>query len=164
MNNFQDRYVRNNPRRNAKMNPILWDDNTSRYLSFNGEVENVECFSNMEGYTREYSNINGEKNEKTTQIQCKNGLANVIVNDNGQITNKMYDIDLDSIASNKIKGTIAEIDNIHNGKIAQSMSFDRMMYNHLRNTMNRLNQQVNESVLSLHKRTIENDPFFNPTF
>ena len=88
----------------------------------------------MEGYTREYSNINGEKNEKTTQIKCNNGLANIIVNDSGQITNRMYDIDLDSIASNKIKGTIAEEDNIH-GKIVQSMSFDRMMYNHLRNTM-----------------------------
>ena len=162
MNNFQDRYVRNNPRRNAKMNPILWDDNTSRYLTFNGNKHNVECFSNMEGYTYQYSNVNGTQNTKTTQVKCKNGMADVIVNDNGKITNNMYDINLDSIANHKFKGTMEEIDNIHNNNIVESMSYDRMMLNHVRNTMGRLNQQVNQSVLSLHKRTIENDPFFYP--
>ena len=53
-----------------------------------------------------------------------------------------------------------EIDNIHNNNIVENMSYDRMMLNHVRNTMGRLNQQINQSVLSLHKRTIENDPFF----
>ena len=74
----------------------------------------------------------------------------------------MYDINLDSIASNKIKGTMEEIDNIHNDNIVQSMSYDRMMLNHLRNTMGRLNKQINPSVMSLHNRTLENDPFFFP--
>ena len=160
MDNFQDRYIRKDPRRNAKMSPILWDDNTSRYLPHVGS--DVECFQNFEGYTHQYSNVNGHKNEKTTQVKCKNGLAEVLVNDNGNVTNQMYDINLDSIASNKIKGVMKDIDNIHNGNIVQSMSYDRMMLNHVRNTMGRLNQQVNQSVMSLHNRTLENDPFFNP--
>ena len=160
MDNFQDRYIRKDPRRNAKMSPILWDDNTSRYLPHVGS--DVECFQNFEGYTHQYSNVNGHKNEKTTQVKCKNGLAEVLVNNNGNVTNQMYDINLDSIASNKIKGVMKEIDNIHNGNIVQSMSYDRMMLNHVRNTMGRLNQQVNQSVMSLHNRTLENDPFFNP--
>lgn len=160
MDNFQDRYIRKDPRRNAKMSPILWDDNTSRYLPHVGS--DVECFQNFEGYTHQYSNVNGNKNEKTTQVKCKNGLTEVLVNNNGNVTNQMYDINLDSIASNKIKGVMQEIDNIHNGNIVQSMSYDRMMLNHVRNTMGRLNQQVNQSVMSLHNRTLENDPFFNP--
>ena len=32
MDNFQDRYIRQDPRRNAKMSPILWDDNNKVYL------------------------------------------------------------------------------------------------------------------------------------
>ena len=162
MDNFQDRYIRKDPRRNAKMSPILWDDNTSRYLTYHGNSTDVECFTNMEGYTHQYSNINGQENRKTTQVKCKNGSAEVMVNDNGNITSKMYDIDLDSIASKQIKGTIKEIDNIHNGNIVQSMSYDKMMLNHIRNTMGRLHQQINPSVMSLHNRSLENDPFFFP--
>ena len=55
-----------------------------------------------------------------------------------------------------------EIDTVHNNNLVQSMSFDRMMLNHIQNTMGRLNTHVNQSVLSLHNRTLENDPFFNP--
>ena len=162
MDNFQDRYIRKDPRRNAKMSPILWDDNTSRYLTYHGKGNDVECFQNFEGYTHQYSNVNGQKNEKTTQVKCKNGVAEVMVNNNGNINREMYDIDLDSIASNKIKGVMEEIDNIHNGNIVESMSYDRMMLNHVRNTMGRLHQHVNPSVMSLHNRKLENDPFFNP--
>tara|TARA_Y100000389_G_scaffold81194_1_gene77782 strand:+ start:146 stop:640 length:495 start_codon:yes stop_codon:yes gene_type:complete len=162
MDNFQDRYIRTNPRRNAKMSPILWDDNTSRYLTYHGKGSDVECFTNMEGYVQKYTNVNGQENRKTTQVKCKNGLAEVMVNDNGNVTSKMYDIDLDSIASNKVKGTMKEIDNIHNDNVSHSMSYDRMMLNHLRNTMGRLNKQINPSVMSLHNRTLDNDPFFFP--
>ena len=101
-----------------------------------------------------------DRREKTTQVKCKNGSAEIMVNDNGNVTSKMYDINLDSIASNKIKGTMEEIDNIHNDNIIQSMSYDRMMLNHLRNTMGRLNKQINPSVMSLHNRNLKNDPFF----
>ena len=162
MDNFQDRYIRKDPRRNAKMSPILWDDNTSRYLTYHGKGNDVECFSNLEGYTHQYSNVNGEEKRKTTQVKCKNGRAEVMVNNNGDISRKMYDIDLESIADNKIKGVMSEIDSIHNGNLVKSMSYDRMMLEHLQNTMGRLNVQVNESVLSLNNRTLENDPFFNP--
>ena len=158
MDNFQDRYVRKDPRRNAKMNPILWDDNSSRYFTHYGSE--VECFDNinMEGYTKQHSNVNGNENTKTTQIKCKDGKAEVLVNNNGNITSKMYDINLDSIA----KGNLQEIDKIHNGELLNSMSFDRMMLDHFQNAAGRLRNQVNSSVLSLHNRTLENDPFFNP--
>ena len=164
MDNFQDRYIRTDPRRNAKMNPILWDDNTSRYFTHYGEE--VECFGNMsdslEGYTKQYSNVNGEENNITTQVKCKNGKAEVFVNNNGNISSNMYDIDLNSIANNRIRGTINEVDKIHNGSIVNSMSYDRMMLNYFGKSMDRLNTQINKSVLSLHNRTLENDPFFNP--
>ena len=48
MNNFKDIYIRNNPRKNAKMNPVMWDDNTSRY------------FSHKEGFTGDYKNVTGD--------------------------------------------------------------------------------------------------------
>lgn len=164
MDNFQDRYIRTDPRRNAKMNPILWDDNSSRYFShYGGEVECFENMSNsLEGYTKQYSNVNGVENELTTQVKCKNGKAEVMVNNNGNVSKKMYDIDLNSIADNKIRGTINEVDRIHNGNIVNSMSFDRMMLNYFSKSMDRLNTQVNNSVLSLHNRKLEHDPFFNP--
>ena len=57
-----------------------------------------------------------------------------MVNNNGNISRKMYDIDLESIADNKIKGVMEEIDSIHNGNIVESMSYDRMMLEHLQNT------------------------------
>ena len=45
MNNYQDRYIRENPRKNAKMSPVLWDDNTSGYFSYNKKEEVVEGFN-----------------------------------------------------------------------------------------------------------------------
>tara|TARA_B100000768_G_scaffold166163_1_gene169288 strand:+ start:1166 stop:1708 length:543 start_codon:yes stop_codon:yes gene_type:complete len=152
MDNFQDRYIRTNPRRNAKMNPILWDDNVSRYFTYHGESDNIECFQNL--------NSNG--NKKTTQIKCKNGKADILINDNCKTTSKMYDIDLDSISKMKFKDTINEIDNIHNKKIVNSMSFDRMMLDHFNKTIKKLHLGVNSSVLSLHSRDLKNDDFFNP--
>ena len=159
MDNFQDRYIRKDPRRNAKMRPILWDDNTSRYLTYHGKGNDVECFTNLQGYTQQYSNVNGQEKRKTTQVKCKNGNAELMVNNDGDISRKMFDIKLDSIANN---GFMEDIDTIHNNNLVQSMSFDRMMLNHVQNTMGRLNTHVNQSVLSLHNRTLENDPFFNP--
>ena len=150
MNNFQDRYIRVNPRRNAKMNPILWDDNTSRYLTYHGKDSNVECFKNM------------TQHDITTQIKCKKGKASVLVNRGGNINKKMYDIDLNSIANKKVLGTIKQIDRIHNGNISNSMNFDTMMLNHFSNTLGRLHTQVNQSVLSLHNISLDNDHFFNP--
>ena len=156
MDNFQDRYIRKNPRINAKMNPILWDDNVSRYFSYHGESDNIECFKNL-------NNIIGQENKKTTQIKCKSGKANVLINDNCKTTNKMYDIDLDSISKMEFKDTINEIDNIHNTNIVNNMSFDRMMLEHFNKTIKKLNLGVNSSVLSLHSRDLKNDEFFNPT-
>ena len=58
-------------------------------------------FEQVEGFTGQfegssnvtsYSNINGEESRKTTQIKCKNGKAEVMINDNGNISQKMYDI------------------------------------------------------------------------
>lgn len=163
MNNFQDRYIRSDPRRNAKMSPIMWDDNTSRHFSyldeqvegFTGEVEGSSSVTS-------YSNVNGEKILKNTQIKCKNGKAEVLVNDNGNISQKMYDISPSAIMDNKILGNIEEIDKIHNGHVQNSMSFDRMMLNHFQNTTGRLHNNINPLVLSYHNRTLENDPFFNP--
>ena len=163
MNNFQDRYIRSDPRRNAKMSPIMWDDNTSRHFSYLDEQ--VEGFTGQfEGSSNvtSYSNINGEESRKTTQIKCKNGKAEVMVNDNGNISQKMYDISPEAIMDNKILGNIAEIDKIHNGHVQNSMSFDRMMLNHFQNTTGRLHSTINPLVLSYHNRTLDNDPFFNP--
>jgi hypothetical protein len=151
MNNFQDRYIRSDPRRNAKMSPIMWDDNTSRHFTY------------LEGFT---GNVEGtphsEKILKHTQVKCKNGKAEVMVNDNGNISQKMYDISPSAIMDNKILGNIEEIDKIHNGHVQNSMSFDRMMLNHFQNTTGRLHTTINPLVLSYHNRTLENDPFFNP--
>ena len=150
MDNFQDRYIRVNPRRNAKMNPILWDDNTSRYLKYHGNDNKVECFKNMD-------------NSKThTQIKCNKGIAQLLINKNGNINKKNYDINLNSIVKKETIGNIKEIDNIHNNKLVTNMSFDKMMLTHFSNTLGRLHNQVNNSVLSLHNRSLENDPFFNP--
>ena len=157
MDNFQDRYIRNNPRRNAKMNPILWDDNVSRYFNYHGKSDNIECFQNS------YSNPSDEKNKKTTQIKCKNGKADVLINNNGKITSKMYDIDMDSISKMEYQQTMDEIDEIHNNKILNSMSFDRMMLDHFNKTIKKLHLGINSSVLSLHSRDLKNDEFFNPT-
>jgi hypothetical protein len=159
MNNFQDRYIRSDPRRNAKMNPILWDDNTSRYLTFHGKNQEVECFDNING---KGIGIDSESDNIFTQIKCKKGKAEILINNKGIINKKMYDIDLDSIANKSIKGTIDEVDKIHNGNIENTMSFDNMMLNHFSNTMGRLHTNVNKSVLSLHNRSLDNDPFFNP--
>ena len=163
MNNFQDRYIRTDPRRNAKMSPIMWDDNTSRHFSYLDEQ--VEGFTgSVEGmsYTDSYSNLNGEESRKTTQVKCKNGKAEVLVNDNGNVSKKMYDISPEAIMDNKILGNVAEIDKIHNGHIQNSMTFDRMMLNHFQNTTGRLHNTINPLVISYHNRTLENDPFFNP--
>ena len=157
MDNFQDRYIRNNQRRDAKMNPILWDDNTSRYLTYHGKNNQVECFENF--------SLNGKisaNSTKTTQIKCKNGKAEVLVNNDGDISRKMYDIDLDTLASNRVKGIIEDIDRIHNGNVVNQMSYDRMMLENFSQTMGRLGKQINNSVLSLSNRSIENDPFFFP--
>lgn len=174
MNNYQDRYIRENPRRNAKMSPVLWDDNTSGYFTYNkdnivegfsGDYKDVtEDLLKIEGSSNvsNYSNINGKVESVTTQVKCKNGKAEVMVNNNGQILKEMYDIKPRAIMDNKILGTIEEVDKIHNGKVIGSMSFDRMMLNHFQNTVNRLHYSVNNSVLSHHSRTIANDPFFNP--
>ena len=175
MNNYQDRYIRENPRRNAKMNPVMWDDNTSRYFTYKKEENLVEGFNggykdvtgdllNIEGASNVsmYSNVNGKVNSVTTQVKCKNGRAEVMVNNNGQILKQMYDVNPTAIMDNKILGTMEEVDKIHNGKIVGSMSFDRMMLNHFQNTVNRLHNTVNPSVLSHHNRNLSNDPFFNP--
>ena len=175
MNNYQDRYIRENPRRNAKMSKVLWDDNTSRYFTykknndvsegFTGEYKNVTGdLVNVEGATNTsmYSNLNGKVENVNTQVRCKNGKANVMVNNNGQVSKKMYDINPEAIMDNKVLGTIDEIDKIHNGQVIGSMSFDRMMLNHFQNTTNRLHHSINSSVISYHNRVISKDPFFNP--
>ena len=94
--------------------------------------------------------------------KCKNGKAEVMVNDNGYISQKMYDISPEAIMDNKILGNIAEIDKIHNGHVQNSMSFDRMMLNHFQNTTGRLHTTINPLVLSYHSRTLKDDLFFNP--
>ena len=70
----------------------------------------------------------------------------------------MYDIDLRSIADNKIKGVMSEIGGIHDGNLVKSMSYDRMMRNIYR-IQGRLNVHVNESVLSLNNRTLKTTLF-----
>ena len=169
MNNFKDIYIRTNPRRNAKINPVMWDDNTSRYFThqegFTGDYKNVTGdLYNVGGATNvsSYSNINSKVETRTTQVKCKNGKANVMVNDNGNMSKKMYDISPEAIMNNKILGNIDEVDKIHNNKVIGSMSYDRMMLNHFQNTTNRLHSTVNPLVLSYHNRVLENDPFFNP--
>ena len=64
MNNFQDRYIRSDPRRNAKMSPIMWDDNTSRHFSYTTEgfTGSVEGMSHIDSY----SILNGKKNTEVS--------------------------------------------------------------------------------------------------
>ena len=168
MNNYQDRYIRKNPRRNAKMSPVLWDDNTSGYFSynkvlegFNGQYENKDVTGHVEGASN-YSNVNSKIESVTTQIKCKNGKSEVMVNNNGKVLKKMYDVNPETIMDNKILGTIKEVDDIHNGYIVGSMTFDRMMLNHFQNTANRLHHSINNRVVSNHNRVLSKDPFFNP--
>ena len=107
----------------------------------------------------------GKKRERLPRLNVKMVKAELMVNNDGDISRKMFDIKLDSIANN---GFMEEIDTIHNNNLVQSMSFDRMMLNHIQNTMGRLNTHVNQSVLSLHNRTlkmtlflIQNNNLFN---
>ena len=175
MNNYQDRYIRENPRRNAKMSPILWDDNTSKYFSYKKDEQVLEGFTsgnkdvtgdlvNVVGATNviNYSDINGRVENVKTQVKCKNGKAEVMVSNKGQVSKKMYDVSPEAIMNNKILGTIEEVDKIHNKQVIGNMSFDRMMLNHFQNTSNRLHHSINNSVISHHNRVLSNDPFFNP--
>jgi hypothetical protein len=181
MNNYQDRYIRENPRKNAKMSPVLWDDNTSGYFSynknnqvlegFNGEYENKVGYKdvtgdlvNVVGATNviNYSDINGKVDHVKTQVKCNNGKAKVMVSNKGDVSKKMYDVNPEAIMNNKILGTIDEVDKIHNGQVVGNMSFDRMMLNHFQNTSNRLHHSINNRVISHHSRVLSNDPFFNP--
>ena len=175
MNNYQDRYIRENPRRNAKMSPILWDDNTSRYFSYKKDDTVLEGFTSgskdvtgdlvhVEGATNvsNYHNINGKVDHVSTQVKCKNGKAEVMVSDKGKVTKNMYDVNPEAIMDNKILGTIEEVDKIHNGHIVGSMTFDRMMLNHFQNTSNRLHHTINNKVISYHNRVLSKDPFFYP--
>ena len=181
MNNYQDRYIRENPRKNAKMSPVLWDDNTSGYFSYNKKEEVVEGFNggnenkvghkdvtgdlvNVVGATNviNYSDINGKVDHVKTQVKCNNGKAKVMVSNKGDVSKKMYDVNPEAIMNNKILGTIDEVDKIHNGQVVGNMSFDRMMLNHFQNTSNRLHHSINNRVISHHSRVLSNDPFFNP--
>ena len=150
--NFYDGYIRTNPRRNAKCNPILYRDNYKPYfksdLSMDLENENLcEGFENLKIEN---------KYDYLKNLQCQGGRA-VIENNNHK---KMYDISLPNIVKKEVLGDIAEIDKIHNEKLKSGMHFEDIRLKHMRNTMKNLHHNLNPRMLHAHHRNVKLEPFF----
>ena len=184
MDCYTDEYIRTNPRRNAKCDPILYRDNYKPYfkslLLSNNDLDEVECFENLNTNNNvqvvnnnvELSNNNNLGNEDNNTkilksdpnvddyayLKCVGGTAFV---EHGKSNfKKMYDIDPKSIMKKTILGDIEEIDKIHNDKIKREMSYDKMKMEMLKKSMKRLHHSMNETMLSTHTRNFLNDEFF----
>lgn len=182
--NFYDGYWRQNPRRNAKCNPILYKDNYRGYFksNLNYRLSNqnpcvVEGFANLPPNNNVQLVKKREQSKHTNnnqQIVMKNSddlNTYGVINDiscNGKIAQvkfqkgepKMYDIDLPSIMKKEVLGDIEEIDHIHNKKIKHGMQYGDMKLKHLQNTMQKLHYQMNPSLLHAHERDFRREKFF----
>ena len=202
MDCYTDEYIRTNPRRNAKCDPILYRDNYKPYfkslLLSNNQLDEVECFENINTNNNvqivnnniiqnknhrngnnnnqhgNNNNQNGNNNnqhgnnnkilkndlhlDNYTYLKCVDGKA--FIQNNNLEVKKMYDIDPKSIMKKTIIGDIQEIDKIHNNKIKQNMSYDKMKIEMLQKSMKRLHHSMNDSMLSTHTRDFLDDEFF----
>lgn len=154
--NFYDGYIRNNPRRNAKCNPILYRDNYKPYF------KNLRSNSNMnlenEKLCEGFSNIEDDKYEYLKNLKCQGG--NAIIKNNNTGEEKMYDLSLPNLIKKEIIGDIKEIDEIHNTKIKNSVKYEDMKLKHLSNTMKTLHYNLNPRMLHAHHRNVRLEPFF----
>jgi len=182
--NFYDGYIRNNPRRNAKCNTILYRDNYKPYfksnLNYNLTNENlceVEHFEDMNPQNNIQivnnnnikENNNNNKNNRIeknstdldnhsylTKLECQNGMASLQFKD----TKKMYDISPKSLMKKQIIGDIEEIDRIHNHKIKNTMNYEDMKILHLKNSILKIHHVMNPKMLHAHQRSFMGEPFF----
>jgi hypothetical protein len=185
--NYQDEYIRVNPRSKAKCNPILYRDNYKPYfksdLSYqvsNNNFCNLETFANMPPAKTDIQIVNNnnipkvlpsenntvETIEKNTVDQDNYSYVQDISCNGKQATvtvnnkKKMYDISPQSLMKREIIGDIIEIDKIHNDKIRREMSYGDMKLNHLKNTMKKLHYNLNPSMLHAMERNYMGEPFF----
>ena len=159
--NLVEQFTNVNQQNNTKNIQVVNNRNLNKRiyldeLHTNGDIGTERYDPNEDNYGYNFE----LKDKKSTKMACLGGKTFIEINDNGNITRKMYDIDPKSLMKKEVIGDIKEIDSIHNDKIKASMSYDKMRLNHLNKTMTRIHHNMNGTMLNMINRDFFDDDFF----
>lgn len=154
--NYKDIYIRKNPLKNIKCNPLYVD-------SYKPYIENFENMNNsanpVSGFNNDdnYNYINDKSEENKIKLLCKDNKY--LLKNKG--IEKMYDLNLNELMKRKKKGNIESIDMLHNKKILNTMGYDDSRLISVNNFSNRLMRNLNEKVVRSNELSNLDDPFFS---
>jgi hypothetical protein len=188
--NYKDIYIRKNPLKEMKCNPLYVDsykpymecfensqsNNPSESINeningnINGNInENINgnINENINGNINE--NINGFSNDDNYNYIDDNSEENkikLLCKDNKYILKnkgieKMFDLNLNELMNRKKKGEIKNIDMLHNTKIINSMRYDDSRLLSVNKFSNRLMKNLNKKVIKSNELSNLDDPFFS---
>lgn len=176
-----DRYIRSNPRRNAKCSPYLWGDKYNFQENFanlsNNKTQNVNMnkindnrknknrniISNNDKYEDNYYYLGNKKDiynyQESNQrfnTKCENKVYKI--KEDMTLLN-MVDIDHKLLMKKNILGNKNEIDNLHNN---MNMNYDILNKEIKNNSLVRLTNETNLNPSLMNMRTKRNldDEFF----
>ena len=182
--NYKDIYIRKNPLKEMKCNPLyvdsykpymecfenshnspsnspnesINDNNIKDDINDNNIKDDIND-NNISGFNNDdnYNYINDNSEENKIKLLCKDNKY--ILKNKG--IEKMFDLNLNELMNRKNDGEIKNIDMVHNTKIMNSMRYDDSRLLSVNNFSNRLMKNLNQKVVRSNELSNLDDPFFS---